>query len=129
MSNNYQGSCMCKSLKFSFSGAPRFVTDCVCESCRKAHGASAVCWVGVKTEQFSLVSGESLLKWYQSSQESERGFCSDCGTRVFFRSSGWPGEIHMALACIDTPHDLVAAGLSFAEELPSWTAMSPRENI
>ncbi len=124
MSSQYKGSCMCGSVQFSFVDSPKFVADCVCESCRKSHGATAVCWVGVKTEQFSLNSGESVLKWYQSSTDSERGFCTTCGTRIFFRSSRWPGEIHMAVACLETPHDLVATGVVFQEELPRWTAMS-----
>ncbi len=129
MSDQYKGSCMCRKVQFSFTDSPRFVADCVCESCRKAHGASAVCWVGVKTEQFTLDSGKSSLKWYQSSKESERGFCVECGTRVFFRSSKWPGEIHMALACFDTPHDLSATMVSFEEELPNWTAMAVRKDV
>lgn len=124
MSMEYKGSCMCNSVRFSFSGAPRFVGDCVCESCRFAHGASAVCWVGVATSQFRFDSGEQYLKWYQSSAESERGFCTACGTRMLFRSSKWPGEVHMALACMATPHDLVSTGVAFKEELPGWTAMS-----
>jgi len=129
MSNQHKGSCMCQLIQFSFIDSPRFVADCVCESCRKAHGASAVCWVGVKMEQFNLDTGTSALKWYQSSQDSERGFCERCGTRIFFRSSRWPGEIHMTLAAFDTPHELVATKVSFEEELPTWTAMSVRKNI
>lgn len=124
VSKEYKGSCMCRSIKFSFSGAPRFIKDCVCGSCRLAHGATAVCWVGVATSQFEFDGGESFLNWYQSSNESERGFCKACGTRILFRSSKWPNEIHMALACIETPHDLAATDVSFKEELPTWTAMT-----
>ena len=87
-----------------------------------------MCWVGVKVEQFTLTKGESALTWYHSSKDSERGFCATCGTRIFFRSGKWPGEIHMALACFDTPHDLVATQVSFKEELPIWTAMSVRKD-
>ena len=114
---------MCREIEFSFSGPPRFVGDCVCESCRRAHGASAVAWVGVSTAQFSIDRGESSLKWYQSSGQSERGFCTTCGTRMLFRSKKWPGETHMALACMTLPHDLVSTGVSFKEELPAWTAL------
>lgn len=124
MGNTYKGSCMCGSVQFSFECEPRFVGECVCESCRRAHGASVVCWVGVKEPQFTIDSDESSLIWYQSSAESERGFCSTCGTRILFRSSKWPGEIHMAVACINTPHDLVSSGVGFKEEMPNWTAMT-----
>lgn len=124
MGRDYCGSCMCRSIQFSFSGPPRFVADCVCESCRQAHGATAVCWVGVKTPEFRIESGEALLNWYRSSAESERGFCTQCGTRILFRSGKWPGEVHMALACVETPHDLRSTGVGFKEEFPAWTALA-----
>jgi len=127
MNNRYVGSCMCKAVKFSFDATPRFVADCLCESCRKAHGASAVCWVGIKSEEFNLDTDSSALKWYQSSQDTERGFCKKCGTRMFFRSKKWPGETHIAMASLHTPHDLVATKVSFEEELPAWTAMAVRK--
>lgn len=114
---------MCGSIRFSFRGTPAFVADCVCDSCRRAHGASAVCWVGVKADQFRIDLGEGFLVWYRSSVESERGFCSQCGTRLFFRSSKWPGEVHMAVACITGPHDLKSTGVAFRGEHPSWTAL------
>jgi len=124
MDERYHGSCMCDGVQFSFAGAPRFVADCVCESCRRAHGASAVCWVGVETPRFRLDAGEQLLRWYRSSSESERGFCGQCGTRMLFRSSKWPGEVHMALACMKSPHGLKSTGVAFEEELPPWSAMT-----
>lgn len=129
MNNPYQGSCLCGAIQFSFPGPPRFVADCVCRSCRKAHGASAVAWVGVANEHFQLLQGTAQLQWYRSSAESERGFCTDCGTRLFFRSSKWPGETHMALACIEEPHDLVSQGVCFQDELPHWTALTITETI
>lgn len=128
MSQSHYGACLCGALRFSFSGAPKFVADCVCESCRRAHGASAVCWVGVDSEHFQLERGEDLLCWYASSAESERGFCQQCGTRLFFRSGKWPGETHMAVACLEGPHDLVSTGVVFQEELPAWTAMTIKTN-
>ena len=114
---------MCRSVRFSFSGPPRFVADCVCESCRRAHGASAVCWVGVISDAFHVESGMETLSWYRSSPESERGFCTQCGTRLFFRSEKWPGEVHMAVACVEGPHDLESTTVSFEEEFPTWSAL------
>lgn len=128
MSGEYKGSCMCGQVHFSFSGQPRFVADCVCESCRKAHGATAVCWVGVKTEQFKVDIGASSISWFRSSPESERGFCTNCGTRMFFRSSKWLGETHMAVAAFATPHDLQSSKISFADEMPAWSALAPKKH-
>ncbi len=121
--SEYQGSCMCGKVAFSFQGSPRFVADCVCESCRVAHGAPGVTWVGVNEDQFKLNHGEAHLRWYRSSNESERGFCNACGTRIFFRSSKWPGEIHMTLANLAEPHNLHSTLVSFEEEAPAWTLL------
>ena len=117
---------MCGAVAFAFTNEPRFVAECVCRSCREAHGASVVGWVGVLTDQFRLEKGEQHLRWYRSSAASERGFCNACGTRILFRSDKWPGEIHMTLANIDPPHELKSKGLSFADELPAWTCMHPQ---
>ncbi|WP_452233285.1 GFA family protein [Lentisalinibacter orientalis] len=124
MNKEYHGACMCGAVRFSFSGPPRFVADCVCQSCRQAHGATAVCWVGVKTPAFRIDAGEDLLTWYRSGPESERGFCSACGTRILFRSDKWPGEVHLAVACVESPHDLKSTGVAFKEEFPKWTALT-----
>ncbi len=123
MTPDYRGECMCGAVQFSFTGQPRFVADCTCASCRKAHGASAVGWVGVQNPQFSLDAGDEVLAWYQSSPASRRGFCRSCGTRLLFQSQKWPGETHMALACMTEPHDLVSTKVSFLEELPEWVGV------
>ena len=121
MEDEKQGRCMCGAVRFGFSGEPRFVGECVCESCRRAHGASVVPWLGVMTEQFQILSGEADLSWYASSKDSERGFCQRCGTRLFFRSSRWAGETHMTLACMDSPEVYRSTGVAFIEELPVWS--------
>ena len=121
----YGGGCLCGTVRFTFVGTPRFVAHCVCESCRRAHGATVVGWVGVNTAAFSLQAGEGVFRWYRSSEASERGFCTHCGTRLLFRSDKWPGEMHMALACVDLPHDLRANVISFREEWPDWAGFAP----
>jgi len=34
------------------------------------------------------VESAGALKWYRSSEKSERGFCGDCGTPLFWRAAG-----------------------------------------
>lgn len=125
--HEFRGRCMCSAVRFGFNGPPRFVADCVCDSCRSAHGAAVVTWVGVKEPQFSFVTDTASVAWYPSSAESERGFCTSCGTRLLFRSTKWPGEIHMAVACLDEPHVLRSSAISFASEFPRWTSVRAPE--
>ena len=115
---SHTGRCLCGEVVFSFSGPPRFISNCWCESCRRAHGATSVAWVGVLDDAFSCSSNS--LTWYTSSAQSKRAFCATCGTRLLFKSDLWPGETHMVLACLDTPHNLKVTGISFADEKPDW---------
>jgi len=96
-----QGGCLCGAVRFATNGAVLFCTHCHCGWCRKAHGAAFVTWYGVKESSFELTAGADTLKWFQSSAESARGFCSTCGTTLFFRSTIAKGEMHIALACAD----------------------------
>lgn len=73
--------------------------------CRRAHGAAFVTWVGVESPQARIDDPAGLLRWYASSAEAERGFCSRCGSTLFFRSSKWPGELHIVVANFSDPLD------------------------
>jgi hypothetical protein len=63
----------------------------------------------VPEEQFRFLSGEDLVTWYASSKQGRRGFCTKCGSTMFYTSSLCPGEFHIALAyvtgSIDRPLD------------------------
>lgn len=73
--------------------------------CRRAHGAGFVTWAGFDEDRFELTAGHDQLTWYRSSKEAQRGFCQSCGSSMLFRSSRWPGEIHVAAGSIHGPLD------------------------
>lgn len=94
MSETYGGSCLCGAVQFHFTGPSLWCAHCHCSLCQRAHGAPVVTWVGADEQRFVLDRGGSL-RWYASSEDSERGFCSTCGSTLFFRSQRWPGEMHI----------------------------------
>ena len=87
------GQCLCGNLAFQFELPTLWCSHCHCAMCQQAHGAAFVTWVGVDEKGFEVTKGAP--RWYSSSAEAERGFCSDCGSTLFFRSTKWPGEIHI----------------------------------
>jgi hypothetical protein len=91
--------------------------------CRKEHGAGYVTWAGFVTDQFRLVSGEELLNWYQSSPQAQRAFCTQCGSSLLFRSERWPGEIHVALGCLDDPIDRQPQAHVFHDTRVDWVVI------
>ena len=91
------GRCLCGAVKFSFPFPTKWVAHCHCTMCRRAHGAAFVTWVGAPAEACTIADPENLLRWYRSSPEAERGFCSRCGGSLFFRSEQH-AELHIARA-------------------------------
>ncbi len=83
-----------------------------------------VTWVGVPTKQFEIVAGEELLSGYASSQDANRRFCSRCGSSLFFESTRWPDEVHVAVANLEAPPDLKVQAHVFFDDRANWLHVS-----
>ncbi len=88
--------------------------------CRKAHGAGFVTWIGVTESLFRVTAGEETLVTYASSPGASRKFCGVCGASMFFESEKWPGEVHIAMACVDSAVDKVPAANAFFDDRAHW---------
>lgn len=119
---SFSGGCQCGAVQFEIDPPTRFSSHCHCRYCRAAHGAAFVTWTGVPDKQFRLLDGNDALVWFHSSKQSQRGFCSRCGTTLFYRSSLLPGETHVARALIDGPIDREPQAHIFTEQRVYWLA-------
>ena len=116
------GRCLCGALVFEVTSPTLWCAHCHCSMCQRAHGAAFVTWVGVAEESFRLRASETLV-WYRSSELAERGFCGRCGSSLFFRSSRWPGEVHVALANVDHEIDREPEGHVFWDAHVDWVTL------
>ena len=114
------GRCHCGGVRFTATFPSRFVAHCHCESCRRAHGAAFVTWVGFETPQVRVTDGADLIATHESSPQTYRRFCRRCGTKLFFESSKWAGETHIVRAAFDDPVDREPSGHAFYAEHVSW---------
>jgi len=76
------GSCLCGAIHFIATQMKTQVAACHCNSCRKWGGSAFMevsCGAEVKFD------GADKLSVYDSSEWAERGFCSCCGTHLFYR--------------------------------------------
>lgn len=119
--------CHCGGVEIEAEFPSRFVAHCYCHSCRVAHAAGVVTWIGFKRAQVRFTRGEELLRDYVSSPGTHRRFCGRCGTRVTFESGreNWADEVHLPLALFVTPVDRAPQGNSFATERPDWAPYHP----
>lgn len=100
-----RGSCLCGDLRFEATLPTKWVAHCHCTLCQRAHGAPVVTWVGFEAGQVQIHDAQARLHWYESTPGAERGFCTRCGTTLFFRSLRWPGELHIVRSNFDGPVD------------------------
>lgn len=104
MGDRIEGACLCGAVRFGIELPSLWCAHCHCSMCQRAHGSAVVTWVGVPTERFHLVDADNL-RWFESSHGAGRGFCTQCGSPMFFRSERWPGEVHVTLANLHGPID------------------------
>jgi len=79
----FTGGCLCGEVRFEIDGGLRPVVYCHCEQCRKTSGhyvAATAC----DPNLLKLLIDDGL-RWYRSSPEAQRGFCSGCGSSLFWR--------------------------------------------
>ncbi len=115
-----RGRCHCGAVRFVARFPSRFACHCHCESCRRAHGAAFVTWVGFNSDQVTIERGADQLATHESSPGTARKFCARCGTKLFFESARWPGETHIVRAAFDEPPDREPDGHAFYAEHVAW---------
>jgi len=118
------GRCLCGAVGFEVKLPSKWVAHCHCTMCQRAHGAAFVTWVGSEATQAEIRDPHQLLEWHASSPEAQRGFCRRCGSSLFFRSSKWPGELHIARANFTDPLDKEPQGHVFYDSHVSWFAVN-----
>ncbi|KAK2841610.1 hypothetical protein FQN49_006087 [Arthroderma sp. PD_2] len=101
--NSLTGGCLCKEIQYTIE-IPKELTwppdphTCWCTQCRKATGSIIL---------HSLTFNVSLVKWkgtpteFKSSAEGRRGFCSKCGTSLYFKDLCQPDEIEICSGSLD----------------------------
>lgn len=115
------GGCLCGGVRFAIGEAARLrpLIACHCATCRKLSGSFFIA-TKVGAAQLSFSARETLA-WYDSSDRAERGFCSRCGSLLFYRRKQQPdrirgdsGSVSIAFGSLDEGNDLPFAGHIFA---------------
>ncbi len=98
-----KGSCLCGGIRFKINGKLGANDACHCNQCRKWSG-HYLATVEVQPSQLEI-DGEEQIGWYYSSSKVRRGFCSKCGSALFFDpldkdKHDWIG---IAMGTVDAP--------------------------
>lgn len=117
------GRCLCGDIRFTVDLPSLWVAHCHCTMCRRQSGAAFVTWVGMDENRSRIDDPRQQLRWYTSSPGAERGFCQRCGSSLLFRSSRWPGELHITLANFDAPVDRAPQAHVFWDTHVDWVQL------
>jgi hypothetical protein len=96
----HSGSCLCGAVRFEVDTELRAPDACHCDACRKQSGHY---FVSTDVPRSALtILGEDKVGWFNSSERARRGFCSICGSSLFWDPIGrdWTG---IAMGAFDKP--------------------------
>lgn len=82
----HSGGCECGAVGYRVSGNMRDVVYCHCGQCRRIHGHAPGYSAARKAEM--TIEGEDNIAWYRVSDQAQRGFCSRCGSSLFWKPDG-----------------------------------------
>ncbi len=103
-----EGSCHCGAVKFSVEAyAPVPYLRCYCSICRKTGGGGGYAInLGAWFETLKVEGGEHITVFHALKDakpgNTERRFCSKCGSALWGWSPDWPELVHPFAGAIDT---------------------------
>jgi hypothetical protein len=113
-----QGRCLCGGVRFEVEPVTyRGIQVCHCGQCRRwGAGPYMAVTAGGETR---IVEGDTLA-WYRSSTHGERGFCTRCGSVLFWRQPGAATGWEVSVNALDAEHDLDIEEHIWIEDKPGW---------
>ncbi|MBP2622448.1 GFA family protein [Streptococcus oricebi] len=85
------GTCLCSQVKIRLRTEKLLLESgqievklCHCDVCRKINAGPSFYITEIADSQFTMTNSE-LVHYFKTSENGQRGFCSHCGTYLFFR--------------------------------------------
>ena len=108
------GGCECGGVRYRVEGALRDVVHCHCEPCRRITGHHmAATAASVDDVHFE---SNATLGWYQRTPGTRYGFCTTCGSTLFWSATDKADMLSIAAGTIDQPSGLAAVLAIYADE-------------
>jgi hypothetical protein len=110
------GRCLCGAVTFRAKLASHDVSLCHCGMCRRWTGGPLMY---VDIEGAPAIEGRKSVGIYRSSDKGERGFCTRCGSVLFWKVAGEERYTFTA-GSLDDVSGLVLAREIFIEDKPQF---------
>ena len=118
-----RGECLCGAVRYRVDGPLRDVLICHCRECRRWHGHFSAC-TAARREDLVLLEQRGL-RWIDSPHSdagARRGFCSECGSSLFWDPPGRE-RISIAAGTLDEPTGLSTAAHWYVSQASDYYAL------
>lgn len=111
-----KGQCLCGAVQFEVQ-KPDYIDACHCTMCQKWNGGP---WLSTSfISNFNLEKSADLT-WYDSSKWARRGFCSKCGSNLFYQLKEEAEKLVVSAGVLDLPEGFRLAKEIFIEDKPDY---------
>jgi len=126
MSTNYTGGCLCGAVRYECTAEPIFMGNCHCRDCQKASGSGYEAAIGVPAPALKITGN---VKYHDIKADSgsmvSRGFCPECGSRLFGKTSGMPQLAIVMAGSLDDPKQFQPGMDVYTSSAQPWDHMNP----
>jgi len=120
------GQCICGAVRFEVNGPLRDVLVCHCTECRRWAGHA---WAASAAYVDDLTFFEDRgLRWIDSPDsvyDARRGFCSECGSGLFWQAPG-RDRISIAAGALDVPTGLATRAQIYTDSAGDYYELDER---
>lgn len=99
------GRCLCGGVRYVVRGELQDVLNCHCERCRRFTGHHMAATTA-QLDAIEVDDPDSLLAWYWPVEGAGYGFCSRCGSSLFWQSAAHPERRSICAGTLDPPTGL-----------------------
>lgn len=118
------GHCLCEAVKFEYQGPLGPISLCHCSQCRRAHGSAFSASAPAQKVHFRLLSGEELVREFESRPGKFRAFCGQCGSPIFSRVDAIPGILRLSVGLMNEPLPKAAESHVYVGSKCDWFAIT-----
>lgn len=126
MTTPFTGGCMCGAIRYDCSAEPVMAGNCHCRDCQRASGGAFASVMAVPTAALKI-TGEP--KYYDSKGDSgqtvSRGFCPNCGARLFGKPKVAPDLTMIMAGSVDDPSWHRPGMDIYTSSAQPWDHMNP----
>jgi hypothetical protein len=124
--SSFAGGCVCGAIRYECTAEPIMMFNCHCRDCQRTTGSAFTPVVYVPANAFKITKGSP--RYYSTTSEmaghNKRGFCPECGPRLFGGASETGQGI--AASSLDDPSLFSPQVDMWASDAQPWHSMDPK---